>query len=69
MKGDAGNAPAAYHVLKSAATMRPSFVAPILIQDFVSEPGPVARKHSSRVITILTDRPDFFDSIMATGSR
>ena len=33
------------------------------------EVGPEARITSSRVITILTGRPDFFASISATGSR
>ena len=49
--------------------MVPSFLAPILTVLNEPEVGPVARNTSSRVITILTGRPDFFDSSSATGSR
>ena len=35
----------------------------------VAEVGPVARKTSSRLITILTGRPDCFDRAIASGSR
>ena len=42
--------------------MVPSFLAPILTVLFEPEVGPVARITSSRVITILTGRPDFFAS-------
>ena len=49
--------------------MVPSFLAPILTVLDEPEVGPEARITSSRVITILTGSPDFFDSSSATGSR
>ena len=47
----------------------PSLVAPILAHTFAAGAGPVARITSSRVMTILTGRPDFWDSFTASGSR
>ncbi len=52
-----------------AATMVPSFLAPIFTVLREPEVGPVARITSSRVITIFTGRPDFLASMVATGSR
>ncbi len=67
--GEPGKAPAWYLSTRSAATMVPSRVAPSLTSMTPPEVGPVARNTSSRVITILTGRPVFFDSASATGSR
>ena len=67
--GEPANAPAWYFNSPSAATMRPSFLAPILMRKCAPEVGPEARNTSSRVITILTGRPDFLASASATGSR
>ena len=64
--GEPGNAPAWYLSSASAATMRPSFLAPILTRTCAPEVGPEARNTSSRVITIFTGRPDFLDSASAT---
>jgi len=52
-----------------AATIVPSFFAPILTVDDEPEVGPEARITSSRVITILTGRPALRASASATGSR
>ena len=67
--GEPGKAPAWYFSSASAATMRPSFLAPILTRTCAPEVGPEARNTSSRVITIFTGRPDFLASASATGSR
>ena len=50
----------------SAATMVPSFFAPILTSIDAPEVGPEPRNTSSRVITIFTGRPDLRDSATAT---
>jgi len=57
------NSPWAAVIFPSAGGRRsgPASTAP--------EVGPVALNTSSRFITILTGRPDFFDSRVATGSR
>ena len=52
-----------------AATMVPSFFAPILISIAAPEVGPEPRNTSSRVICIFTGLPDLRDSATATGSR
>ena len=67
--GEPGKAPACMAMVHSAATMRPSRVAPIFT--FMSAPGagPEARKTSSRDITIFTGLPAFCDRRIATGSR
>ncbi len=52
-----------------AATIVPSFLAPILTVLMEPDVGPEARMTSSRVMTIFTGRPDFFDSMVASGSR
>ena len=49
--------------------MVPSRLAPILTQTVPPEVGPEPRNTSSRVIAILTGRPDFRDSTTASGSR
>ncbi len=67
--GEPGNAPAWYFSTCWAATMVPSFLAPIFTLIQAPEVGPEALKTSSRVICILTVRPDFFDSATAIGSR
>ncbi len=51
------------------ATNSPFCLAPIRTLERLAEAGPDALNTSSRLITILTGRPDFFDKIMATGSR
>ena len=50
-------------------TMVPSRLQPILTVLTVPDAGPVARKTSSRVITIFTGRPLFSESFTASGSR
>ena len=67
--GEPGNAPAWYFSTACAATMVPSFLAPIFTSIAAPEVGPEARNTSSRVITIFTGRPHFFDSASASGSR
>ena len=67
--GEPGNAPAWNLKMPSAATIVPSFLTPILTHIDEPEVGPDARNTSSRVICSRTGRPDFFDSIAATGSR
>src|SRR5436190_12750886 len=67
--GEPGKAPAWNLKTPSAATILPSLVTPILTHIDEPEVGPVALNTSSRVIVILTARPDFFDSNAATGSR
>ena len=67
--GEPGNAPAWYFSTSCAATMVPSFFAPIFTSIVAPEVGPEARNTSSRVICIFTGRPAFFDSAIATGSR
>jgi hypothetical protein len=52
-----------------AATMVPSFLAPIFTSIVAPEVGPDARNTSSRVICIFTGRPHFFDIASASGSR
>ena len=61
--GEPGNAPDWYLSTALAAVSRPSFLAPSLTSTTAPEVGPVARNTSSRLITILTGRPDFFDSM------
>jgi hypothetical protein len=63
------NAPASYTSVASAAVSLPFAVAPILTRIRVPEVGPVARKTSSRVITIFTGRPVRRESRIASGSR
>ena len=67
--GEPAKAPAWNLHSASAATMRPSLVAPILTVTTPPEVGPVARNTSSRLITILTGRPLCLDSAIASGSR
>ena len=67
--GEPGKAPAWYLSARSAATIRPSFLAPILTSMTPPEVGPVPRNTSSRLITILTGRPDFLAIASASGSR
>ena len=55
--------------MPSAAVRVPSFLIPILTHIEAPEVGPEALNTSSRLITILTGRPAFFDSAAATGSR
>ena len=69
MTGDPGKAPAWNLKTPSAAVMVPSFLTPILTRIEAPEVGPVDLNTSSRLITILTARPVFFDSAAATGSR
>ena len=61
--GEPGNAPAWYLSTVFAAVIRPSLLAPSLTSTTAPEVGPEARNTSSRLITILTGRPDFFDSM------
>ena len=61
--GEPGKAPAWYFSTVWAAVIWPSFLAPSLTSTTAPEVGPVARNTSSRLITILTGRPDFFDSM------
>ena len=67
--GEPGSAPACSQKVPWAATMVPSFFAPIFTVLLEPDVGPVARITSSRVITIFTGRPDFFASSVASGSR
>ena len=67
--GEPGNAPAWYLSTTSPAVSRPSFFAPSLTSTTAPAAGPVPRKTSSRLITILTGRPVFLASASATGSR
>ncbi len=67
--GDPANAPAWYFSTCLAATMVPSFMAPIFTSIHAPEVGPDALNTSSRVICIFTVRPDFFDSMTASGSK
>ena len=67
--GEPANAPAWNFSTCLAATIVPSFLAPILTSIDAPEVGPEPRNTSSRVICIFTVRPDFFDSATATGSR
>ena len=67
--GEPGKAPAWYFSTCFAATIVPSFLAPIFTSMVAPEVGPEARNTSSRVICIFTGRPHFFDSASATGSR
>jgi hypothetical protein len=53
----------------SAAVSVPSFLAPSLTSMTAPAAGPVPRNTSSRLITILTGRPDIFDIAKAKGSR
>ena len=61
--GEPGNAPAWNRNVASAATIRPSRRAPILMVFDDPAVGPVARNTSSRVITIFTGAPAFFESV------
>ena len=67
--GEPGKAPAWYFKTTSPATRRPSFLAPSFTSMTEPAAGPVPRNTSSRLITILTGRPDFLASAKATGSR
>ena len=69
MTGEPGKAPAWNLKTASAAVIVPSFLAPILTHIEAPEVGPVALNTSSRLITILTARPVFFDNAAAIGSR
>src|SRR5881275_1512808 len=69
MTGEPGKAPAWNLKIPSAAVILPSLVTPILTRIEPPEVGPVALNTSSRLIVILTGRPDFCDSSAATGSR
>ena len=67
--GEPGNAPAWNFNTCCAATMVPSFIAPIFTSIDAPDVGPEPRNTSSRVIWIFTDLPAIFDSMTATGSR
>ncbi len=67
--GEPGKAPACISTMHSAATMRPSLVAPILTLMLPPGAGPEARNTSSRAMVIFTGLPDFWLSRMAKGSR
>ena len=67
--GRAGKAPACRRQVAFTAVILPSLVAPILTVLEEPDVGPVARNTSSRVITILTGRPDLRASTIASGSR
>ncbi len=68
--GEPGKAPAWYFSISArAAVSVPSFFAPSFTSITAPEVGPEARNTSSRVITIFTGRPHFFDSATASGSR
>ena len=63
MTGEPGKAPAWYLNKPSAATILPSRLTPIFTVIDAPEVGPVALNTSSRLIWIMTGRPDFFDSM------
>ena len=67
--GEPAKAPAWYFSSASAATMRPSFLAPIFTCTCAPEVGPLAWNTSSRVMTIFTGRRAFLESASARGSR
>ena len=67
--GEPGKAPASYIRSASAATMRPSLVAPIFTRMCDAGVGPVPSNSSMRLMIILTGRPVSRDSTAATGSR
>ena len=67
--GEPGKAPACKLYVAFTAVILPSLVAPILTVLDDPDVGPVARNTSSRDITILTGRPDFFARTSANGSR
>src|ERR1051325_10379952 len=67
--GEPGKAPDWYFSTASAAVIWPSFLAPSLTSTTAPEVGPVARNTSSRLMTILTGRPDFFDSRYARSEE
>ena len=69
MTGEPGKAPAWNLNSPSAVVIVPSFVTPILTRMEEPDVGPEALNTSSRLITILTGRPDFLASRVATGSR
>ncbi len=69
MTGEPGKAPAWNLKTPSAAVIVPSLLTPILTRIDEPEVGPDALNTSSRLITILTGRPDFLASRVATGSR
>ena len=54
--------------MASAATMVPSFLAPMRTSIEVAEVGPLARNTSSRVMVSFTGRLALRDSASATGS-
>ncbi len=66
--GDPRYAPASYQSDPLAATSVPSRFAPSLTRTFEPEVGPLARKTSSRVITIFTGRFALRDKTAASGS-
>ena len=68
-RGAPGNAPDSYARNACIAVTVPSRLAPILTVDLLAAPGPAQRNTSSRVMRILTGRPDSFDSINAMASR
>src|SRR5207245_9954275 len=67
--GDPRYAPASYHSDAVAATNVPSRFAPSFTRTLDPDVGPVARKTSSRPITIFTGRCAIRESAMAIGSR
>src|SRR5262245_54995206 len=67
--GEPRYAPASYHIEMLAATNVPSRLAPSFTRIFVADVGPLARKTSSRSMTIFTGRCALRDSAMASGSR
>ena len=67
--GDPRYAPASYHNDARAATSLPSRLAPSFTRIFEPDVGPVARKTSSRLMTIFTGRCALRESTIASGSR
>src|SRR5262249_10105032 len=67
--GEPGNAPASYISAASAATIWPSFLAPIFTLMCDAGVGPVASNSSIRLMMIFTGLPDLRDNTAATGSR
>src|SRR5262249_7946198 len=67
--GEPGKAPASYMSDASAATMLPSFLAPIFTLIWEAGVGPVASNSSMRLMIILTGRPALRDRTAAIGSR
>ena len=69
MTGEPGKAPAWNLKTPSAAVIVPFLLTPILTRIEEPDVGPEALNTSSRLIVILTGRPDFLASKAATGSR